>query len=63
MMDWIANLFRPAQPRELVFVDYNRADQMLKGNGGWKIAKEEDTNRQRGFVYLERPAPQHRGEE
>ncbi len=59
MMGWLTNLFRPAPPRELVFVDYRSADQMLRENSGWKLAKEEDTNRQPGFVYLERPAPQH----
>lgn len=58
MMGWLTNLFRPAQPRELVFVDYRRGDQLLKENSGWRLAKEEDTNRQPGFVYLERPVPQ-----
>lgn len=62
-MRWARREKQLAKPkRELVLVDYFRADQMLKQNAGWKLAKEEDTNRQCGFVYLERPAEQHTGD-
>lgn len=61
MMGWLTALFEPTPPRELVFVDYAHADQLLRENKGWNLAKEEDTNRQIGFVYLERPTQQHEG--
>lgn len=63
MMNWLSSLFRRTpppshQPRELVFVSYLRADQMLRENVGWKLAREEDRNREVGFVFLERPVSQ-----
>lgn len=40
--------------REVVRVLYADADAMLKRNEGWQLAPEEDYNRERGWVYLER---------
>jgi hypothetical protein len=45
---------------ELKFVSYIEGDKMIRENVGkpeseqWHIAKEEDTNRNYGTVYLER---------
>lgn len=56
MIFGIEKLFRQRrahQPRELKRVPWSEADAML--NNGWKLAPEEDTNRNYGFVYLQRP--------
>ncbi len=43
-------------PREVVYVPWDRADQMLLAQEGWRIAREEDSNHCFGMVYLERDA-------
>lgn len=56
-MNWLRALFRPraTPPRELVFVPYAEGDRMLRDlDAGWRLAPEEDRNRQIGMVYLER---------
>jgi hypothetical protein len=52
MIAWLRKLFAP-KPKRIGFrlVRYDIADGLLKQ--GWTIAKEEDTNREYGFVYLE----------
>lgn len=60
MIKWPHSLFRkrpPRPPRELVCVSYADADRMLHQNVGWKIAPEEDHNRNHRVVYLERDVP------
>ena len=37
--------------KELKFVSYSDAEELIKNS--WTIAKEEDSNHQIGFVYLE----------
>ena len=56
---WILGLFRPKprRPRELVFIRYPEADVLLRQNQGWRLAPEEDGNRQVGWVCLERDLP------
>lgn len=51
----IAQSLKP-RPRELQFLPYAKADELLKSNTGWRLAKEEDTNQVPGWVYLERDA-------
>lgn len=48
-------LFSPADPREVVFVNYAEGDRLLRKGEGWRIAPEEDKNRIQGMVWLERP--------
>jgi hypothetical protein len=45
--------FKRYRRLELRFIDYREADYLIK-QGGWILAKEEDTNKQLGMVYLER---------
>jgi hypothetical protein len=40
--------------REVIAVPYAEADRLLKLREGWRLAPEEDYNRQRDLVYLER---------
>ena len=41
--------------RELRFVDYSTADKMMQEHPGvWTIAPEEDSNKELGWVYIER---------
>lgn len=59
MRDWIEAIlkaFRPPKRKrlELRFLPYAEADKLLRENSAWTLAKEEDTNRQIGMVYLER---------
>jgi len=63
MVKFILSLFKrkPKYRRlELKFVSYIEGDKMIRANQGkpeseqWHIAKEEDTNRNYGTVYLER---------
>lgn len=58
---WLALTAPKPQRVALKLVSYADADQYLKE--GWKIAKEEDANRQYGFVYLERLQVQSTGEQ
>jgi hypothetical protein len=52
-MNWLRKLFAKKPARiDLKMVRYDNADAYLER--GWKIAKEEDTNRKIGFVWLER---------
>lgn len=44
----------PGRERELVLVDYLKADAMLKSGEGWGLAPEEDHNGTPGKVYLQR---------
>lgn len=56
-MSWLQDLFfkRKGQKRELVCVSYAVGDWMLQDlAAGWHLAPEEDRNRARGMVYLER---------
>lgn len=56
ILKWFASLFTstPPKPRELCFVPYTKAEWMLRGGEGWRLAPEEDRNRKIGWVYLER---------
>lgn len=49
-------LTKPKPKRaELRYLSYLDADKLIREtNGAWTIAKEEDTNRCLGWVYLER---------
>lgn len=49
-------------PRALVCVSYQDGERLLLENAGWRLAPEEDRNRDMRVVYLERPAEQHSGE-
>ena len=53
---WWKRLTRPKPKRlELRILSYGDADKLIREtNGAWTIAKEEDTNRCIGLVYLER---------
>lgn len=54
--DWVRLIFTRVQPppREVRLVPWLDAGAMLKS--GWRLAPEEDSNRQIGTVYLERSA-------
>ena len=54
MFKFIAKLFAPKPPRELIFVSYSKANDMLLKKEGWRLAPEEDKNRVAGMVWLER---------
>lgn len=53
-------IFKRYRRLELKFVIWPEADKMIKANEGkpaseqWVIAKEEDTNKAYGYVFLER---------
>lgn len=52
-MNWFRKLFAPKPKRlDLQLVSYDNANAYLER--GWRIAKEEDTNRKIGFVWLEK---------
>ncbi len=60
-MSWLHSMLhrlmrRSTRPREVRFVPYYEADQMLPSNEGWRLAPEEDDNWRLGMVYLERDA-------
>jgi hypothetical protein len=56
MIAWLINLLRRdiKPPRELIFVSYIEADRKIRSQTGWRVAPEEDRNREWGMVYLER---------
>jgi hypothetical protein len=63
MIRWLVSLFRRSKKsREVVFVPYTEGDRMLRHNEGWRIAPEEDHNREIGWVWLERDSPTVTGE-
>jgi hypothetical protein len=45
------------RPREVAYVSWPKADELLRQNVGWRIAPEEDHNPSCSLVYLEREAP------
>ena len=53
-------VFKTYRSIELKLFSYRDGDRLLKANDGkqekdkWHLAKEEDENKQYGFVYLER---------
>lgn len=52
-MNWLRKLFSKKPKRvDLKLVSYDNANAYLER--GWRIAKEEDTNRSIGFVWLEK---------
>jgi hypothetical protein len=55
MIDWLRGLLKRAGPRELRFVSYQEADRLMREDATWKLAPEEDHNREIGMVYIERP--------
>lgn len=44
----------PKKKRELLFLSYSEADELIKHEPDWHIAPEEDHNRDIGKVYLQR---------
>lgn len=54
---WLRRLLGLERPRlELRFLSYAEADALLRSGAPWRIAPEEDQNRDRTHVYLERYA-------
>lgn len=53
-------IFKRYKRLEIKFVSYAEGDKMIRASVGkpeeekWVLAKEEDTNKRYGFVYLER---------
>ncbi len=45
---------KPRPHRELIKASYIHADYLLKLNEGWRLAPEEDGNREFNVVWLER---------
>ena len=39
---------------EIVYVSFREANNLMKSDPKWKIAKEEDNNPVLGFVFMER---------
>lgn len=56
----LLRIFPRFERLDLQVMSYSDADKRLRAEGGrqdgpfWRIAKEEDTNRAIGYVYLER---------
>lgn len=57
LLKWFRSFFK-STPRELVYVPYSEGDKLIRENKGWRIAPEEDRNRNIGWVYLERDVVQ-----
>jgi hypothetical protein len=60
MMAWLRSLFPPpASPRvEVRLMTWAEADKRIRAGEPWRVAPEEDSNRQRGLVWVERFEPQ-----
>jgi len=52
ILSWIKRKPKPTRLK-LVLVEYSHANQLIKSDSRWRVAKEEDTNAAPRMVYLE----------